>query len=375
MSAPPPDHGVPRIPDGLQLLTAWTWRLLLLTVAAVALGWVFLRLAIITMPLFVCLLVTSAVWPGVAALRRWGLPPALAAFVTLALLAGVVAVAAALIGPSVVDQAGDLESSVRAGANDLPDALGGLGISEQDVENAVDGASDSLRDNASAIGLGLFDAAIVAANIAAGFLLGVVVLFFFLKDGPDLWAAVVRLFPAETRELVDRGGHGAFDSMSRYVRGQAVVALVDAVGVGLAMVIVGVPLALPVAVLTFFLAFIPFVGAIVSGLIATLVALATGGVTDALIILAAVTAVQQLEGDVLYPLIVGKAVALHPVVVLVGLGVGASLAGLVGAIVAVPFAAAFTGAAAARREWLQERGSRTPPPDDPARPGVPATTG
>lgn len=356
--------GAPSVPERLEHAAAWTWRILLLAGAAVLTGWIALRFSVVTLPVFAALLVTAALWPVRSALHDRGMGATGAALVAFLLLIALVLVLALLVGPPVAMQAGELDESVRSGAADLPAKLGGLGIDPDDAQRAVDGAVDSLRDHAGVIGSGALDAALAAANVVAAILLALVLVFFFLKDGPRLWAGVLELLPRERRSDVDKDGYAAFAALSGYIRAQALVATIDAIGIGLAVALVGAPLALPIAVLTFVLAFIPVVGAIASGLVAALVALTFGGLGDALIVVAAVLLVQQLEGNVLFPLLVGRSVQMHPVVVLLSLATGAALAGVTGALVAVPLMAAVTGV-------RNERRSRAIAPD-PEPPPVPA---
>ncbi|PTL60486.1 AI-2E family transporter [Paraconexibacter algicola] len=359
----------PAVPPRLDVAAAWAWRLLVLAAAVVALGWVAFRLQVVTLPLVVALLVTSALWPLTAALRRRGWGAAGAATATFLLLLAGLALLLALVVVPAVTQAGDLEDSVRSGAANLPSELGGLGITREDAQRAVDGAADALHDNAREIGSGAFRVALAAASLVGAAIFALVLVFFFLKDGPRLWGSLVRLLPPERRLEIDQDGRAAFASLSGFIRAQALVATVDAIGIGLAVALVGAPLALPIAVLTFVLAFVPVVGAIVSGLVAVLVALGFGGLTDALIVLGAVVLVQQLEGNALFPLLVGRSVSLHPVVVLVALGCGGTLAGVGGAVVAVPVVAAVAGVRTERR-------SRAIAPRPPVRPlegpGAPA---
>ncbi len=170
-------------------------------------------------------------------------------------------------------------------------------------------------------------------------ILTVIVLFFFVKDGEQIAGWLLHLVPRERRETVRRGAGRGWGTLTAYMRGIVVVATADAVSVGLGLLLIGVPLVLPLMLLTFFGAFIPIVGAFAAGLVAVLVALVSGGLTDALLVLAMFIAVQQLEGNFLQPLVMGRAVHLHPLVVLLALTAGATVAGIAGAFLAVPLAA------------------------------------
>lgn len=353
-----PREPQPSIPARLEHATGWAWRLLVLAAAVGAVGWLAFRLQVVTIPLFVALLLTAALWPVTAALRARGWSPAAAATATFLALVAVLMVLVLLVVVPAATQAGQLEDSVRSGAANLPSEIGGLGITEADAQRAVDGAADALHDNARTIGSGAFQIAMAAASLTAAALFALVLVFFFLKDGPRLWHSMVGLLPPERRTEAHQDAQAAFAALSSFIRAQALVATIDAFGIGLAVAAVGAPLALPIAVLTFVLAFVPVLGAIVSGAVAALVATAFGGLADGLVVLGAAVLVQQLEGNALFPLLVGRSVRLHPVVVLLALTCGGALAGIGGAVVAVPLVAAAAGVRTERR-------SRAIAPDPP----------
>lgn len=230
-------------------------------------------------------------------------------------------------------------SSAREGFAELREYLvrGPLPIDEDDLT----GVQDWVRDFAAGpeIQQGAITGATFVVEAIAGFFLGLVLLFFLLRDGRTIWGFVSDQLPERYRGRADLTASRSAEVLGRYVRGTAVIALVDAVVIGVALAIIGVPLALPLAVAVFFGAFVPLVGATVAGALAALVALVSNGFVTALIAVAVVVAVNQLEGDILAPLVLGQALSLHPLAVLLALSAGTIAAGIVGALLAVPFAA------------------------------------
>ena len=211
---------------------------------------------------------------------------------------------------------------------------------------------DRVRDNVGAIGGGLVSGAVIAVELAAGALVALVLTFFLVKDGHRMWGWFEGLFSGPRREGARELGERVWSTLSAYVRGLVVVALFDAVVIGLALLVIGVPLVVPLAVVTFFGAFIPIVGAFVAGLAAALVALVAGGVDDALLVIVVFVVIQQVESEVLYPVVVGRALRLHPVPILLAVTAGGVLFGIAGAALGAPVAAVVTTAAVFWREQL-----------------------
>ncbi|WP_205697157.1 AI-2E family transporter [Conexibacter sp. SYSU D00693] len=326
----------------------------LLLVAAVAIGvtlalW---RLRLVVLPTFVALLLTTLLLPLVRRLRDGlGVPSAAAAGLAMLATLGVLAIALVLLVPPVVDEVGQVGSSAREGLDEVTQWLsdGPLAIDPADVDRATDQAVDALRDNLGGIGRGVIGGATIAAEVVAGFLIALVLTFFFLHDGDRIWRWILSLVPQRHRRQVDGFGHDALAALGGYLRGVIFVALVDATFIGIGLAVLGVPLVLPLAVLTFVAAFVPLVGAVTAGAVAALVALVTEGVVDAVLVVVIVTAVQQLEGDLLYPVVVGRSIDLHPVATLLAVTGGGVLGGIAGAAVAVPVAAVvWTGVKRAR---------------------------
>ena len=328
------------VPRWLRLLAAYGWRLLIVAAVAAVAIWLLVRLRLVVLPAFLALFATALLQVVCERLRRWGLPPAAAAFATvtgaIALLAGL----AVVVVPPFADQLADLEADLEAGIDDLEGWLddGPLNLSARQIDDAVDRGLDQLRENADLIASGALSGVLTAVEVLAGLLLALVLTFFFLKDGDRLWRAIVGVLPTARQRDAEQIGLRVWPMLRRYIGGVTIVALVDAVFIGLALVLLGVPAALPLAIFVFFGAYVPIVGAVATGALAVLVALVAEGPLTALAVVGAVILVQQLEGNVLQPVVVGRAIELHPVVVLLAVTTGAVVWGIVGALVAVPVA-------------------------------------
>lgn len=359
------------IPRGLQIAGAWAWRI----VALAAAGWVLLQIVsrtqLVLVPVLVAMLLAALLQPMAAALVKRGVPRALAA--ALVLLSGIAGIG--LLVWLVVDQFRDgfeeLRGQVDEGVREVQDWLitGPLGLSQTQIDNAFDGARTSLSENRDALTSGAVGAATTAGHVLTGLLIALFATFFLLKDGRQIWSWVVRLFPRDVRARADGAGERAWHTLISYVRATLAVALVDAVGIGVGAAVLGVPLALPIGVLVFLGSFVPIVGATVTGLVAVLVALVAEGPVTALLLLGIVLLVQQLEGHVLQPLLLGRAVQVHPLAVVLAIATGVLLAGIVGALVAVPIVAVANTVAS----YLSP--DDHPAPDEPATGGAAVPTG
>jgi predicted PurR-regulated permease PerM len=373
---------------------AWTVRALASSGAVLALaaaGWLFfwflLRVPLVTVAVAVALLLTALMQPIARWLRR-GLPPGLAALLSVLLLLAVLTAAGALVGFRAAAKLRDLTRPLTAGIDRIRVWLveGPLGLDPQQaagIRNAVVTRIYQLTPEPAA-------AARMALYFLGAVVLVVFLLFFLLKDGDRMWGWALERTPDRGREQVDGAGRSAWTTLSHYVRGILLVALIDAVGIGLTLLILGVPLWVSLTLLTFLGAFVPLFGATVSGVVAVLVTLVTNGVSDAVIVLVVVLVVQQVEGNLLHPLIVGRALHLHPAAILVTVTIGTLLWGLAGALLAVPLMAASyraaeylrqhaappatgpgsrpqplpAGGPASARAPLAGAGSAAPPPDD-----------
>ena len=306
------------------------------------LGWVAIYVAhqlwLVVIPVIIAIILAAAFHPVVGWLERGKVPNALAALLTLVL--AIVVLVGVLTGVTlaVVNQWGTLVSSAAAGADTLQQfvAKSGFPIDQQQITAARKSVVAFLTSGTFASGAlaGLS----TATSILTGLVLVIFVLFFLLKDGRTIWRFLIRPLRGDNRARAHRIGNRAVGVLGGYVRGTALVALIDAVFIGAGLFILGVPLALPLTVFVFVTAFIPVVGATLSGIVGALVALVTGGPIEALIVIGIVVLVNQIEGNVLQPMIMGKAVSLHPLAILLALTAGSVLAGIIGAVLAVPTA-------------------------------------
>ncbi len=306
------------------------------------------RLKLVVTPVLITIIVAAAVSPVVGILRRRGVPDALAAWAAMLTGLGTISAVVWLVVRGFRREWDDLVAASGEGFNELQRYLtnGPFEISEEQIEQARQAAVDFLTS--ATVSSGAIAGAAVAAEIVAGIFLGLVVLFFLLKDGQRIWDFLVSPLPAETHERAHRIGNRAVEVLGGYVRGTAIVAMVDAVVIGVALAILGVPLALPLATIVFLGAFVPLIGATLAGTIAALVALVANGPGTALVVVVVVIAVNQLEGDLLAPVVLGRAVRLHALAILLALTAGTILAGIVGALLAVPLTAV---AWTVVREW------------------------
>ena len=316
------------------------WALLGIIGILVLLSLVAGRLSIIVIPLVLALFPATLLVPVAAKLRSLGVPSSLAAIsaMLLALVAigGLIGGMVALVisdGPELVESASSGVEQIEAFLQEDP-----LGLGIEGPTELLAAAREQLGEIGDYAGQAA-GAATAATEFLTGLLLLFVVLFFYLKDGRRLIRGIVSVAPAGMRTRLSRGADRSWDALGSYFRGQLLVAFVDAVFIGIGLLILGIPLAIPLAVLIFFGALFPLVGALITGGLAVLVALADGGLGSALIVLALIVIVQQVEGNVLQPIIIGRATALHPLVVILAITAGAVLLGILGAFLAVPVAA------------------------------------
>jgi predicted PurR-regulated permease PerM len=310
----------------------------------VAVVYLLVQLRVAVLPVIAALLISTLIAPPVRWLRGRGWPRVIALWTvmlsSLVLFAGLVA----LLAPQFTEQVGELGTSVKQGSTRVINYLAQspFNLSSAEVQRYVDRASRELQANSDIITSGVLAGAVKVAEVIVGVILTIVLVFFFVKDGEDMYAWFARQFPAHRRASVLELGHRLWATLGAYVRGIALVGLVDAVLIGIALVVIGVPLVIPLALLTFFGSFLPLIGATVAGIVAALVALVSGGVIDALLVGVAILVIQQVEGHILQPLVLGRAVKLHPVVVILSLTAGAILGGIAGAFLGVPVAAVAT---------------------------------
>jgi predicted PurR-regulated permease PerM len=352
-------------------LATFSWRFLLLVAAVVVIGYILGKLWVVLLPLLLGLLLATVLWPPVRLLRSRGTPAALAALAVI--VVAVLLLTALVVGlaPQVTGQAQEIADKVVAGLGDLQERLQGppLNLGEDRVGGAVQNLIDEAQQNAQSIAGRVLTGAVAAGSLLLTALLAIVLCFFMLKDGPKFVPWVSGLVGPRAAPHVAAVSHRGWATLSGFIKAQAAVGLVDAVAIGIGLAVLGVPLALPLSVLIFFGAFIPIIGAVVTGALAALIALVTNGPTSALIVIGLVLLVQQLEGNVLQPILVGRTLDLHPALVIVAVTAGGSFAGITGAFLAVPVVA--VGAVLVRYARQQVAEQEPGPGSPPAAAGQP----
>lgn len=348
------------VPRALRIAAAWSWRLIVIGVV----GWALLRLLgtirIVIVPLLVALLLAALLAPAVGWLLRVGVPRTLAtAVVLISGLAAVVGTLTMVVNQFIVGLP-DLSTRAAAGIGQIQDWLrdGPVGLSDGQLNRYVEAGQNWINENSQSLTSGAINTAGTVFEVFTGTLLVLFATFFFLRDGDRIWRFLVGMFPAAARWRADDAGRASWLTLVAYVRATVLVAFIDAVGIGVALVLLDVPFAFPLAALVFLGAFIPIVGATLSGAVAVLVALVDSGWVTALAVLGAVIVVQQVEGNVLQPWIMGRAVALHPLPVVLAVTAGVVLDGIFGALIAVPVIAVLNTAV---RRLARERPGPPPP--------------
>ncbi|GAB3254916.1 AI-2E family transporter [Nocardioides dilutus] len=358
----PPPHRMAHVPHGVELAASWSWRFLVIAAAVALLGWLVAFLAVIVIPVVVALLVTALVVPVVERLTRIGVRRSVASILVVLATIGAVAALLTFAGQQVAQGANDLADQTVAGLQKIRDWLkdGPLNASDSQINDVIDGMQKAISEQSGEGGVvsRVTEVGTTVGHVLAGFFIVLFSTYFFLSDGDRIWAWVVRLSPRAARERVDSSGRVAWISLTQFVRATVIVAAVDGLLIGAGAAIIGVPFSLAIGVLVFLGAFVPIIGATIAGTVAILVALVDQGPVTALIMLAIVIGVQQLEGHVLQPFLMGRWVSVHPLAVILAIGAGVLTAGVAGALVAVPLAAAANAV-------VQHLAGYTEPGDDP----------
>jgi predicted PurR-regulated permease PerM len=359
------------------MAASWGWRLLLLGAVIYVLARIAAILYLVVVPCAAALLLTALLHPLEARLRRRGLRPLAATWCTLLgaiiVLAGAAALATARVQaeyPALVAQVHHTTAQVQSWLAGAP-----FHLKTGDLDKASGGIVKYLSQHQSLVEGTVVTGGRIAAEILAGVVLTFFVTFFLIKDGRRIWVWIIHRMRPENRERVDLAGRSAWVAVEYYVRGTVAVAAIHALVMGITLTVMSAPLAVPIALFMFLAAFVPLVGVLVAGTLAVLVTLAAKGWVDAVIVLGILILMNQLEGHLLQPQIVGKMVRLHPLAVILVLAVGGVVAGIAGAVVAVPITAALTRAIPALRGDVPSPTARPPGPGgnpDPAAPRGPA---
>ncbi|MEU3272219.1 AI-2E family transporter [Saccharomonospora sp. NPDC006951] len=329
------------VPKGLRVTAALAWRFLVVMAALYIVVEIIGYLAVVVIPVSIALLLAALLAPAVRRLVQLKLPRGLA---TAIVLVGGLAVVGGLLTFVIVqftDGLPALQKQLSESLTQIKDWLvnGPIHLRETQIEDFINNAIGLIQENQASITSSALTTAGTVGEILTGMLLTLFVLIFFLVNGEQIWNYLMRGVPSQVRGRVDTAGRRGFASLVSYVRATAAVAVVDAVGIGVGLWIVGVPLVIPLATLVFLGAFVPIIGAVVTGAVAVLVALVTNGFVSALVVLAIVIGVMQLESHILQPLLLGRAVKLHPLAVILAITAGLVAAGIPGALLAVPLLA------------------------------------
>ncbi|MFC7978670.1 AI-2E family transporter [Streptomyces cinereoruber] len=351
------------IPWGMRVAAEAGWRLLVLAGTVWVLMKVISSVQLVVLAFVAALLVTALLQPTVAMLRRRGLPRGLATAVTAVSGFVVMGLVGWFVVWQVMDNIDNLSDQVKGGIEELKRWLlnSPFHVTEQQINGIAQNLSDSVGTNAEQITQVGLQGVTVVVETMTGVLLAMFSTLFLLYDGKKVWEWTLKLVPAQARPGVAGAGPRAWRTLTAYVRGTVLVALIDAVFIGIGLYFLDVPMAVPLAVFIFLFAFIPMVGAVFSGALAVVVALVTNGVFTALMVLVVVLAVQQIEGHVLQPFILGRAVRVHPLAVVLAVAAGGLTAGIGGAVVAVPLVAVTNTAVGYLRAYSTEQALRSTP--------------
>lgn len=352
------------VPHAMQVATAWAWRLLVVGAAGYFVLQLLALFVVLVAPVFIAVLLVALVKPLTDTLSAARVPRGLAALVTVLLVIAVVAGLVTVVGTQVVSGFPELQRQSQAGVDEVRRWLAGppLHVTTDQIAGYLDQIRTNLGGSRGQLVSGALAATATAGHVLAGVFIALFSTYFFLAQGRAIWVWLVRLLPRAAHHRLDVAAQRGWVTLTSFVRATVVVALTDAVGISLGAAVLGVPLVVPLGVLVFLGAFVPVVGALVSGSVAVLIALVAVGPVKALLMLAVVIGVQQLESHVLQPFLLGRAVSVHPLAVILGIAAGALVAGILGALFAVPLIA--TG----NTMVLSLAGRGDPPPDDDASP-------
>ena len=330
-----------QVPYGMDLAAAWAWRFIVISIAGLAILWLLQFFMVVVLPVTVALLITALVGPVVTWLMNLGLPRQLAALLVVLGLIGVIVLMVAFVSNQVLSGMGDLSKQVSDGIDQIRDWLrtGPLNVTDSQISEGLDKAQEQVSAlGEDAVGK-VAEVGTAVGHIVAGLFIVLFSTYFFLADGAKIWAWLVRLFPRAGRLRADSSGRVAWESLTQFVRATVLVAGTDAIGIMIGAAVLGVPFVGAIGVLVFLGAFVPMIGAFVSGTVAVLVALVAQGPFTALLMFGVVVLVQQLEAHVLQPFLMGRFVSVHPLGVIIAIALGVLVAGIPGALIAVPLAA------------------------------------
>ncbi|MFJ2746306.1 AI-2E family transporter [Streptomyces sp. NPDC087440] len=369
---PPPDYApavaakpepAAAVPWGLRVAAEASWRLLVLAAVIWVLGQIIVQVQLVAFAFMGSLLITALLQPTVSRLRKMGLPRGLATALTAILGFVIMGLIGWFVVWQIMDNAQELTEKVQKGIEDLRHWLlnSPFHVTDKQINEISKNLSDAIGTNVQEITSAGLQGVTVIVELMTGMLLAMFSTLFLLYDGKRVWEWTLKLIPAQARPGMAGAGPRAWRTLTAYVRGTVIVAMIDAIFIGLGLFFLDVPMAVPLAVVIFLFAFIPLVGAVISGALACVVALVVQGPFVALMALIVVLAVQQIEGHVLQPFILGRAVRVHPLAVVLSVAAGGLMAGIGGAVVAVPLVAVLNTAVGYLRAYSQENALRAAP--------------
>jgi predicted PurR-regulated permease PerM len=363
LSPDAPPRNVERdVPNGLRVAAAWSWRLIVVIAALYLLLRAAGYVAVVIVPVFVALLLAALLEPGAAYLRRAGWPTSLSALTMLVVGLGVVAGIVTLVVEEFVAGYDELASQVDEGLTQVQSFLTRtFPITDGQISDALASVNRTVVENRDVLTSGALTTAATVGEVFTGLLLTLFTLFFFLMDGRHVWLWILGLAPVNSQAYLDEAARRSWRTLISYVRATVGVAAFDAVFIGVGLLFLGTPLVVPLAALVFLGAFIPIIGSFLAGTVSVLVTLVAVGPVRALIALGIIVLVMQLEGHVLQPLLLGRAVSVHPLAVVLGIAGGLLIGGIFGALIAVPVIAC--GNVAGTYLSRRHEGPRPPQPD------------
>lgn len=331
-----------RVNPSLERLAAYSWRLIAVAIVGLGVLWLLRQMWSLVLAVVIGIYIARALDPIARRLRERGVRPALTALASMVLFAAVLGLAGTLIVPLLADELDTLGPTLSDAVDDVETWIiedSPFDLSQGDLDDLREEAGEAISRGLRSSRGDLLSGALVVMEGIVGIILAIVATFFFLKDGPRFQSWFLQRLPGRQREPARRMGARAWLTLGGYLKGAAILGLLEGVIIGITLTLVGASLAAPVAVLTFVAAFVPIVGAVVAGIIAVLVALATAGFGAAVVVAIVAVVVQQLDNDLLAPVIYGRTLQLHPLLVLFAVVAGGALFGLAGTILAVPVTA------------------------------------
>lgn len=343
----PSNFAKARVPWAYDLVAAYSWRFLVIIGATAVILYGLSYLAVVVFPVIIALFIAALAAPLVSLLQRLRLPRTAASAIVVVGGIGIVALLLTFVGQQIANEVDELSGKVVGGLDEIEKWLkdGPLKLSDSTINDGIESAQDFVSREGNDVFGRITELGVAVGHVIAGFFIVLFATYFFLADGSVIWTWIVRMFPRAAREKADSSGKVAWHSLTQFVRATVMVAAVDAIGIMIIAAILGVPLVGAIGVLVFLSSFVPLIGAFLSGTVAVLVALVDQGVIVALIMLAGVILVQQIEAHVLQPFLMGRFVSVHPLGVILAIAVGVLVAGIGGALIAVPLAAALNAVA------------------------------